>query len=161
MPTPPDDVDSRLVRLLALKRREVPPPCFFEHLPRRILASIRAGSEIEEVSWWRRLVRTLAHEPMAAGAYAALGVGALLFGTSVFQMALDSEAPAPTMLEGMLLSTDAPVAMPSHLPGGAIYRVVPGELEFIEVIPASAHGPHFMPRAGVAPHPGLPESVFR
>lgn len=98
----PQSHDERLLRLLALKRHEVPPPGFFEALPGRVLVNIRAGTELPEFSWWERLWNRVLEEPMLAGSYAALGVGVMLFGTSVFQMAVEPESPAPVALHGMV-----------------------------------------------------------
>lgn len=98
----PHSHDERLLRLLALKRYEVPPPGFFDALPGRVLVNIRAGTELPEFSWWERLWNRVLEEPMVAGSYAALGVGVMLFGTSVFQMAVESESPAPPALHGMV-----------------------------------------------------------
>lgn len=89
----PDSQQHRdLLRLLALKRHEVPPPGFFDRLPNRILVNIRAGSEIGELPWWQRLWDSLVREPMVTSSYAALAMGGLLFGISVFQTAVSPEA---------------------------------------------------------------------
>lgn len=126
MDSRPEDPHQSLLQLLALKRHEVPPPGFFDRLPRRILANIRAGSQIAERTWWQRVLETITQAPMVAGSYAALGVGALLFGVSVFQMAIESDSPAsPSYSAAATLVTDPVVLVPANLPGGVIYRVDP------------------------------------
>lgn len=127
-----DDEAKRLLRLLALKRHEIPPPGFFDRLPGRILLSIRAGTEVPDRSWWESLWELVRREPMVVGSYAALGVGAALFGVSVFQMALETDPPSNTGFQGLL-----PPPQPSsvflsaspHLPQGVIYRVQNAEAE--------------------------------
>lgn len=123
-----DDETQRLLRLLALKRHEVPPPGFFDRLPARVLVNIRAGTEMPDRPWWERVLDLVRHEPMVAGSYAALGVGAALFGVSVFQMALDPEVPAGATLQGLLTPTQ-PVSVflssTPHVPQGVIYRLHP------------------------------------
>lgn len=123
-----DDEAQRLLRLLALKRHEVPPPGFFDRLPARVLLNIRAGTEMPDRAWWERALDLIRHEPMVAGSYAALGVGAALFGVSVFQMALDPEVPGATTMQGLLTPTQ-PVSVfmsaTPHVPQGVIYRLHP------------------------------------
>ncbi len=135
---PSDDDPQRLLRLLALKRYEVPPPGFFDRLPSRVLVSIRAGTEVAEKSRWQLLLDVIRGEPMIAGSYAALGVGALLFGVSVFQMAVDTDAAsmAGTGLSGpgavipspgMFMAVSAPdPALPSPpMPASVVLRIAP------------------------------------
>jgi hypothetical protein len=129
-PLPSED-EQRLLRLLTLKRYETPPPGFFDQLPRRVLLSVRAGVELEELPWWERLRALLLREPMVAGSYAALGLGALLFGVSVFETARGAGEPAPVVLQGSFAGPSAFVApSPASLPSGVIYRVVPTETAY-------------------------------
>jgi hypothetical protein len=85
MNTEPENPD-RLLKLLALKRHEQPPPGYFEHLPREVMARLRAGSfagssraeeMMEELSWLRRVWAMLEGKPVLTGAFGA-GVCALL-----------------------------------------------------------------------------------
>lgn len=125
---PPEDAEKRLVRLLSLKRHELPPPGFFDQLPSRILVSLRAGSEISELSWWEKVWQTVVQQPMVGLSYATLGVGAVLFGISVLETAIDvrgvPEKPSAP-LQGALQtpSGNFVVGPPSALGGNAIYRV--------------------------------------
>lgn len=100
----PDTPEQRLLRLLALKRHEVPPPGFFDRLPHRVLVSIRAGSDVPDLPWWSRWWQAVAAEPMVFASYSALGVGVLLFGFSVFETARES-TPATFSLQGTATST--------------------------------------------------------
>ena len=138
----PSDEEQRLLRLLALKRHEVPPPGFFDQLPRRILVSVRAGVELEEKPWWEKLRDLIVTEPMVAGSYMALGLGALLFGVSVFETARDAGSAPPIFLQGSYSGSSAFVTpSPASLPSGVIYRVVPTppnqEWLWVEGYPAS------------------------
>ncbi|MCC7376939.1 MAG: hypothetical protein IT581_19930 [Verrucomicrobiales bacterium] len=127
LPSPDDDI-QRLLRALALKRHESPPPGFFDTLPHRILVSIRAGTEMSERGFWERLWLTILREPMVAGSYAALGLGAMVFGVSVFQMAVEHENHGGVGLEELATTTPGMLLTPpSQLPGGIIYRVAPAE----------------------------------
>ncbi len=103
-PPQPDTPDQRLLRLLAIKRHEVPPPGFFDQLPGRILVSIRAGSDVPDLPWWSRWWHAVIAEPMVYASYAALGIGALLFGFSVFETARETP-PAAFSLQGTATST--------------------------------------------------------
>lgn len=124
---PPEDAEKRLVRLLSLKRHELPPPGFFDQLPSRILVSLRAGTEIAEQSWWEKVWQTVVQQPMVGLSYATLGVGAVLFGISVLETALDVRdvRDRSTPLQGALQapSGNFVVGPPSTLTGNAIYRV--------------------------------------
>ncbi len=141
MAQPSDDDTQRLLQLLALKRHEVPPPGFFDRMPSRIIVSIRAGTEVSDRTTWQALLSMIRGEPMIAGSYAALGIGALLFGVSVFQMAVDSDVPAlagpslaPTAANansGLFMATSewepgpSSLAPSPNLPGGLIFKVTP------------------------------------
>lgn len=124
----PDDEVQRLIRLLAVKRHETPPPGFFDSLPNRILVSIRAGTEMSDRGFWERLWITIVREPMVAGSYAALGLGALVFGVSVFQMAVEHDGSTGVGMEEFATTTPGMLlAPPTQLPGGIIYRVSPAD----------------------------------
>jgi len=124
-PQTPDDPDSRLTRLLALKRYEVPPPGFFDQLPGRILVNLRAGNEVADAPWWLRTWRSLVREPVAGLSYAALTVGALIFGVSVLETATDVQTPLISPSQGFLMtpSPDFVLSAPNPQGSGVIYRV--------------------------------------
>jgi len=134
----PEDAEKRLLRLLALKRHELPPPGFFDQLPSRILVSLRAGSEISELSWWERAWQTVVQQPMVGLSYATLGVGAVLFGISVLETALDVQDRTPAPLQGALHAPtgNLVVGPTSHFNGTVIYRVAEPAGSMIWVQPA-------------------------
>lgn len=115
-----DPLDPRLRRLLALKRHETPPPGFFDRLPAKVLHQIESARSAPE-SLGARLWRTLVQEPMAAASYAALGIGALLFGGSVFQVATDPTSPAVAGFEGL-----SPAGVPTAYPESTPFMPTPG-----------------------------------
>lgn len=123
---PPDDAEKRLVRLLALKRHETPPPGFFDQLPVRILVNLRAGSEVADVPWWTRAWRVAVLEPMVGLSYAALGLGAVLFGISVLETAIDVQNPPISPTQGLFpaVGSDLVISDPHGIHPGMIYRVV-------------------------------------
>lgn len=152
MVPPPDEANQRLLRLLALKRHELPPPGFFDRLPDRVLVSIRSSTVISEesVPWWTRFWKSLVHEPMVTGSYAVLGIGALFFGVSVFQMALDQESPAFATTGGVGVGIGGVGVVPGtpgvpsspveSLPIDALFRVTPASLHLGPGLPTSPMG---------------------
>jgi len=67
-----ENFDS-LRQLLALKRHEIPPPGYFDRLPRDIMARIKAGDTGNELgadlSWFQRFLRVFELKPVFAGAF--------------------------------------------------------------------------------------------
>jgi hypothetical protein len=67
-----ENFDS-LRQLLALKRHEIPPPGYFDRLPRDIMARIKAGEKGGDVgaetSWLQRLMSMFDVKPVFAGAF--------------------------------------------------------------------------------------------
>ena len=67
-----ENFDS-LRQLLALKRHEVPPPGYFDRLPRDIMARIKAGDTGNELgadlSWFQRFLNVFDVKPIFAGAF--------------------------------------------------------------------------------------------
>jgi hypothetical protein len=125
-----------LLRLLAIKRHEVPPPGFFDRLPNRILVNIRAGSEIPDLPWWSRFWEFLIREPMVASSYTALAMGALLFGVSVFKTAVETEEPVGFAFQDPLVPLETAVPATASLPQGVIYRTtVPQSLTWMRTDP--------------------------
>ncbi len=152
----PDDPTKRLLRLMALKRFETPPPGFFDRFPNRVLVNIRAGAEPDIRPFWQRVFRGIIAEPMVVGSYAALGVGALLFGVSVFQMAVDREAPTLAGLDGIAAATPGiPLPVAGSLAPGLIYHVTPAHL------PINSDADLVSVHLNGAPHPTLETIGFR
>ncbi len=156
MQPPNRNPDQALQRLLALKRHEVPPPGFFDRLPNRILVNIRAGTEVSDLPWWDRLTELLVREPMLAGSYTALIMGALLFGVSVFQTATGKESPPALSLIGSDLPPPGMVfPATASLPDGMIYRAtVPDTSEWIRSEPRTVQ---FYDTSLIRTLPGLVE----
>lgn len=71
---PEQDNFEALRRMLALKRHEVPPPGFFDDLPERVRAGIRADVTERARPWWQRLAARPGWRPALAGACALGGV---------------------------------------------------------------------------------------
>lgn len=69
------DQQDKLLRLLALKRHEAPPPGFFEVFPDRVRARILVEAKEPALAWWERLAAWRFWRPALAGACAALGAG--------------------------------------------------------------------------------------
>lgn len=88
MGTKPDNFD-RLLKLLAIKRHEQPPPGYFDRLPGQIIARLRAGEArrsswlddlVEEATWLRRVWELFEVKPAVAGLFGAVVSGLLLIG---------------------------------------------------------------------------------
>lgn len=122
---PPDDAEQRLVRLLALKRHEIPPPGFFDELPTRILVNLRAGSDVQDIPWWSRAWQAMVREPIVGLSYAALGVGAFVFGISVLETAIDVQKAPLSPTQGLFpaVSSDLILASPQGPNASLMYRV--------------------------------------
>jgi hypothetical protein len=96
--------DSKLQRLLGIKRHETPPPAYFERFPSTVIARIRAGEKGEEASflsilsepgWLRRLFGVLEARSALAGAAGIAVCGILLAG--LFHSDTTSDATAGLM----------------------------------------------------------------
>ncbi len=154
-----------LLRLLALKRHEMPPPGFFDRLPNRILVNIRAGSEIPDLPWWSRFWEFLIREPMVASSYTALAMGALLFGVSVFQTAVETEQPVGLAFQDPLVPLETSVPATASLPQGVIYRTtVPPSLTWMRTDPfygaGAARFQQTFSEGGVIRGPVVGETAF-
>jgi hypothetical protein len=85
---------ERLLRLLALKRHEVPPPGYFDRFADRVVLHIKAGHTPAPEPWWTRLRGWLVTEPALAGSYAMLVTGGLFFALSVYHLSDRGASPA-------------------------------------------------------------------
>jgi hypothetical protein len=103
-----ENFDS-LRQLLALKRHEIPPPGYFDRLPRDIMARIKSGDTGQEFggesSWLHRLLGVFDLKPIFAGA----------FGTAVCAF----------LVSGVISSEQSPGipsvnADPANSPAGAV-----------------------------------------
>jgi len=110
-----ENFDS-LRQLLALKRHEVPPPGYFDRLPRDIMARIKAGDTGNELgadlSWFHRLLSVFDVKPVFAGAFgtAVCAFLAIGFVTSEKSPAFAAGAAAPGGPTFAALPTAAPSA---------------------------------------------------
>ncbi len=86
---------DRLRKLLALKRREQPPPGYFDHFSDKIMARIEA--EGLRNSWWQRLLPEWEAKPVLACAYGLVVMGLLAIGVGVSQSLDTEEAAAPDL----------------------------------------------------------------
>ena len=75
-----DNNFTDLIRLLALKRHETPPPGFYNRLSGEVIARIRegrnaqgdaAGRWLDEAPWLLRILETLQGKPLFAGSFAS------------------------------------------------------------------------------------------
>ncbi|MFM2082649.1 MAG: hypothetical protein RL380_1340 [Verrucomicrobiota bacterium] len=126
MSAAPDEFE-KLRKLLALKKHEVPPPGYFDHLAGDVRARLRGGEHLksdlweqmgEEASWMQRIWATLAAKPALATA-CGIGVCALaLGGIYLIQDPADTSdfaqknGPAFVTLPPQNSSTNPAVALP-------------------------------------------------
>lgn len=111
--------DAHWVRLLRLKRYEVPPPGFFDGLPGRIRRAIESREAARRTSRWLGWLAGLRKEPSLAAAYAALAFGLVVFGGSVFRLADGEPAPDGRMLGASLVVAESPVDVAGQMWGAA------------------------------------------
>jgi hypothetical protein len=82
-----------LRKLLALKRHEVPPPGYFDHLPRRISTRLYANEGASSV--WESMVEWLPHNASLAYAFSLTACGAVavsvIYGARVEGARADSQ----------------------------------------------------------------------
>lgn len=83
-PAPPEH--ERLLRLLALKRHEIPPPGYFDRFADRVVLQIKAGQGPASETWWVRLRDWLTAEPALASSYAMLLAGGMFFLLSLYHL---------------------------------------------------------------------------
>jgi hypothetical protein len=87
---------EKLIKLLKLKRHEVPPPGYFTNFSAKIISRIEAADGRENVSWFKRMLCILETNPFAAGAFGASICGVLVAGITYSQFGEISEASANT-----------------------------------------------------------------
>jgi len=96
MKTEPENFDA-VQKLLALKRRETPPPGYFQSLPGKIVWRIERGER--PLGFWERFSSSFAMRPAFAYAFAVAAFGA--FSASIFYsgVAKDQDAQAQNETE--------------------------------------------------------------
>ena len=107
---------ERLLRLLALKRHEAPPPGYFDRFADRVVLQIKAGQAPATEAWWGRLREWLTAEPALAGAYAMLLTGGMFFLLSLYHLS-DHGSPMP-------LGAATGMAEPAMTPHGDAWQQV-------------------------------------
>lgn len=130
---------DRLRRLLALKRHELPPPVFFELLPRKIRAQLERESSRRSsfTAWWRRLALEWDLKPALAG-FALIAAGGLYF--MGIEPASGTAADPATIGQG-----------PAY---AAFFQPPPPVLD-AEPFSDEGDEPSLRPRLSVTPPPGL------
>ena len=110
--------DVRLLKLLALKRHEQPPPGYFEHFSNGILARLNAGEArergwwediFEEALWLKRLWSAFEAKPVLAGAFGVAVCGLVVSGI-VYSQKLDQATATATPPPGQSFISGAPNA---------------------------------------------------
>ncbi len=108
----PEEMEP-IVKLLAWKRHEQPPPGYFQRFPSRLRTRLEAERTIEEESssWWSWLVDRFDAKPVLACAYALSVSGLLLAGFSVSRAFEKELAATPVMGGPWLAATPAPAPL--------------------------------------------------
>ncbi|MBI2929240.1 MAG: hypothetical protein HYY24_26545 [Verrucomicrobia bacterium] len=110
------DKTEQLMKLLACKRHEQPPPGYFTNFAVKVIARIEAQEMAQQSSWWQRLVAHFDAKPVLACSY-GLAIGAvLLFGVSLASVFEEQQTAAIGVGEGLVrpgpyaasFGTDAP-----------------------------------------------------
>jgi len=113
---PSPEHDDRLLKLLALKRHEQPPPGYFEHFSNGIIARLNAGEArqrgwwediFEEALWLKWLWSAFEAKPILAGAFGVVVCGLVVSGI-VYSQKLDQASVTPGPPPGQSLFTAAP-----------------------------------------------------
>jgi hypothetical protein len=105
----PDDFDM-LRKLLALKRHEQPPPGFYDHLARQVMAQISAKEIALPIPWWQQLLGGLDLKPALTGAFGLAVIGMYFFGLSLAGY-VDQPAARPSV--AMIETWHPAVPLPS------------------------------------------------
>ncbi|MBM3878788.1 MAG: hypothetical protein FJ387_03575 [Verrucomicrobia bacterium] len=89
---PEPENHQALLKLIALKRYEQPPPGFFHDLPQRIRARIEAAELAPAVPWHERLMARFAVKPALAAAFTLAVGGVYFFGLQLSDLAEQQSA---------------------------------------------------------------------
>jgi hypothetical protein len=146
---------KQLRRLLALKRHEQPPPGYFNHFSRNVIAGIRAGPSSRrsaELPWFRRIWEALESKPVVAGVFGSAVCGLLLVGL-VF-----SEQPEGTSMATAAVPENQPLWTAQAQDSAALFRKTEfSSTEGVLATPVRANKDVFIP--GGIPQPQSP--LFR
>ena len=156
MKSDPENFD-RLLKLLALKRHEQPPPGYFDNFSLEVMARLKAG-EARKRSWWNDIVdeapwlrpiwSAFEAKPILAGAFGVVVCGLVLSGI-IYSQKLDQTSVTynPNLSESLFtgapktwaLDQPAPTMMAStnpvidpQIPGSVfdMFRPVPQPVNF-------------------------------
>lgn len=108
----PEDFEQ-LRNLLALKRYEVPPPGYFNSLPRKVMTRVEMTELGIYSTWWEWVVARFDAKPVLACAYGFAVSGLLLLGFRLSQQFEQEIATGPVQGGGWLAATPDPLTMPS------------------------------------------------
>jgi len=112
----PEDFE-RLLRLLALKRSELPPPGYFDDFSFHVIAALRNPQSTPSVTWWKFWVADYDFKPVLAGAFAMTVCGLFLLGLSISQILRDGSTSAQLNVHsafGVVPSPMLPVESSAH-----------------------------------------------
>jgi len=107
-----DDFEQ-LRKLLALKRHEIPPPGYFEGLPRKVMTRVEMTELGIYSTWWEWIVASFDAKPVLACAYGFAVSGLLLLGFRLSQQFEQEVATGPVQGGPWLAATPDPLTMPS------------------------------------------------
>jgi hypothetical protein len=102
----PNDFDD-LLKLLAVKRHEQPPPDYFQDLPDQIMERLHYLEPRPPLPWWQRWWEDFGLKPVLAGAYCVGVCGLLLTGLSVSQIVREDGSGA-----GLMKISEFPARIP-------------------------------------------------
>lgn len=114
-----------LLKLLALKKLEQPPPGYFEQFSSEVMSRLRTGEQRrtdwwqdlrEEASWLQRLLGMLDSKPALAGAFGMLVCGVVMTGFYYSQKSEETAAAVTPAIAGKLKLPDSPNAMALNHP---------------------------------------------
>jgi hypothetical protein len=128
-------------RLLALKRHETPPPGYFEHFSRDVMARIRAGQDSRtanvssQLPWLFRLLSTFEVKPAFAGGFASVLCLLLLLGIVYAER---PDGSPQQLMQAAEITSSLAVAPP---PG--FINPMPSEPAVAQLLPVSSTNPVF------------------
>ncbi len=102
MNSSPDPFEP-LLRLLACKRHEQPPPGYFDSFSRKVIVRLEADDLSEHSTWWEWIVARFDAKPVLACAYGIAISGLLLTGFRLSQV-FENELAATQLMSGPVLA---------------------------------------------------------
>ena len=106
---------EQLRKLLALKRHEVPPPGYFESLPRKVMTRVEMTELGVYSTWWEWLVARFDAKPLLACLY-GFGVSTLLLLGFRIPQWVDADIGSGAAPSGpWLAATPDPLTMPAGI----------------------------------------------